>query len=96
MRRMYVFDMIIYKAHRIGQPFDLAELFNTHRRIDFGIDDAILELELPSWSSEPGKKSLVCECLQSWIKLHNSIRNIFSLTKCRTTFYEYLFRVGTE
>ena len=62
MRRMNSTAIIIYKAYRIGHSSYLAELFNTRRSIDFGRSDAIPELELPSWSSEPGRISLVYEC----------------------------------
>ena len=76
MWRMYVSAVIMYKARRIGQPTFLAELFNTRRRIDLCRGDAIRELELPSWSSEPGKKLLAYECAKFWNELPNRIHDI--------------------
>ena len=46
MRRMYFSAIIIYKAHRIGEPSYSAKLLNTPRRIELGRSGATPELKL--------------------------------------------------
>ena len=61
--------------------------FITHRRIDLGRGEAIPKLDLPSWSSEPGRKILNYECAQFWNELPNRIRDIHSLEEFKSAIF---------
>ena len=93
---MYFSAIIIYKAHRIGQPKYLAEHFNTRRRIDVGRGDAIPGLDLPSWSSETGRKSLKYECSKFWNEQPNRIRDIHSLGGFKSALFKLLFNSDSQ
>ena len=82
-------------SSRISQPTYLAEVFITRRRIEFGRGDAFPVLEIPGWSSEAGRNSLVCECSQFWNELPNRIRYMPSLRKLKTALYKHLFEIDS-
>ena len=64
--------------------------------IEIGRGDAIPELDLPSWSWKPDRKSLKYEYLKFWNEPPNRIRKIHFLEGLKSALSKHFFKDDSQ